>query len=1078
MRKNILMRKATIILLLFLFTGKAAVYGQQEGRITFKGTVEGMVDVSTSSLAPMGEVSVFVLKPKRELLGKTDGEGRFSVTVPVGTVLTFEYVGFETINVTATEANNNKLHVMTIKSESGTMENVAVVGFKKVFREVNTGSSVVISGKELQDMPAADITSLLQGRIAGLNIQNNDGAPGARSSVFMRGLSNISVQGEGAGAYLTPTSPLFVVDGVPVDMNTNFEYGFNQGGPGVSPISMIPPEDLEEIAFLKDAAATALWGSRGAYGVILITTKRGKSQRPMVQYSGSVFYNGVPRLRDVIGGKDERYLRINQILDFDTSYQHALSLINGTSYLSDSLNAYWNNSTNWQGVFFKPTVNHSHNVNVYGGTDKFNYKTNVGYFQQKGIIRNTGFRRYNLNMNATFQPNERFRLRVSTNSGLSQNQKGSGVGLLQDGVARGSRASSLLPPPSMFSENNAALAGTMVEDDNKTFQITPAVNIMWMPVRDLQLQSETNYFYSSGTSDNFRPSIVGGGSASYFSYSDRTDRLYNRNQLNYNRSLGRDANDQSLHNLNIFLFNELQMSSYKAQLSSINTLPNDYILGPVGYNWYGSRGGTLDNLSEGRNLAFGGSFEYNFKLKYVLSFQYRMDGSSTNGPNTGYKRSPTVSARWNMHSERWFEKALPWINMSSARVSYGTVLMPTGTIFDVYGKYTPNRNFNGVPTVGSDFGTIPNVNFEPMSNTQFNFGYEGTYFRNRLNLSYDFYYNVKDKQLWRMPLANTSGFGSIIGNDLALVSYGNEFMLGYRSIPTTGKNAFNWNVSANLAINNNVLAKFPNDLRQYIKGDESMGLPVLYRLGAVPLKTLVYNTKGVYATDADVATDPATGLPIQVGRGSGIFLRAGDPYWADLNGDYVIDDNDLAALFNPQPKMVGGVQFYAKYGQFSVNTNVSFTMFRDVINTALAERFRNFSQPSSQQYSDFLSNGVLVPIDQYNYWRADGDAATYPNPYNFIYYPRINPFRYNQTLFIEDGSYWKLNQVTLRYEVPQTWLRRLRLTSTAFTLTGGNLLVISPYSGSSPENVTDLGRDNPNGYPNARTVSLGLNIQF
>lgn len=1074
MRKNIVMRKVVIIfVLLFICAGKGSVYAQKE-KITFTGIV---IDSSSQGM-PMSEVSIFTQKP-RKAIGKTNKEGRFSVSVIEETPLFFEYVGYYSLKVVAEKANSGEVFAMHVDSESGAMQEVAVVGFKKVFREVNTGSSIVISGKELQDMPAADVVSLLQGRIAGLNIQNNSGAPGARSSLFMRGLSNVSVQGEGAGAYLTPTSPLFVVDGVPVDLNSNFEYGFNQSGPGISPISMIPPEDIEEIAFLKDAAATALWGSRGAYGVIIITTRRGKSQVPRVQYSGQFFYNGVPPLRKVIGGKEERYMRINQILKFDTSYAHALSLINGSPYLSDSLNAYWNNSTNWQDVFFGPTYNHSHNVNVLGGTNLFNYKANIGYFQQKGIVKNTGFKRYNINMNAGFEPSMKFRLRVSVNSGLTNNQKGSGVGLLQEGVATGSRASSLLPPPSAFSENNAALASQLVQDDNKSFRTTPAMNIMWMPVQDLQLQSEVNYTYSSSTSDNLRPSIVNNGSARFLSYSDREDNLYNRNSINYNKSFLTDKEGQTVHTFTAYVFNEMQMNTFKAFQSQLSTLPNDHIIGPFGYDWYNTVSGTLDNLREKRNLAYGGSVSYNYKMKYVMDFQYRADGSSINGPNTGFKKNPTGSIRWNMHREKWVENKLPWINISSIRASFGTTLVPLGTIFDVYGKYTPGPKFNGVPTVRSDFGNIPNISLEPFSNTQLNLGYEGTFFDNRFNLSYDFYYNTKDKQLWEIPLANTSGFKKIKTNDLSTVSYGHEFMVSFRSLPTTGKNPFSWNISANAAFNNDVLAAFPNNLRQYIKSDESMGLPVLYRLGDRPLKTLVFNTVGVYATDVDVATDPATGLPIQIGRGSGIFLRAGDPRWTDLNGDYVIDNNDLVGLFNPQPKLTGGFQLYAKYGQWSINTNVSFTLFRDVINTALAEKFRHFSQPSPAKYSDFLKNGALVPIEDFNYWRRPGDVAVYPNPYNFIYYGNINPFRYNQTLFIENGSYWKLNQVTLRYELDTKWSqKRLGISSAAFTLTGGNLLIISPYSGSSPENVTDLGRDNPNGYPNPRTIAFGMNIQF
>lgn len=1064
-------RLIAVVLVVFVFA--LPEFGYSQNNIVFTGTV---LDSSSQNI-PMVDVSVFTKNPRRALI-KTDAEGAFSVQVPAGSTLQLEHIGYQTLEIIADAENNGGSFSMFLDQGTGNLNEVAVVGFRRIHKEQSSGSSITITGKDLQDMPAADLTSLLQGRMPGLNIQNNNGAPGARSSMVSRGISNVNVQGDGANAYLTPTSPLFVIDGVPVDMNSNFEYGVNQAGPGVSPISSIPPEDIEEITYLRDAAATALWGSRGAYGVLIVTTKRGKSQVPRVQYLAQAFYNGVPRLRAVIGGKDERYMRINQLVNFDTSLSNALAMVNGTSYLSDSLNAYWNNSTNWQDVFYNPTYNQTHNATLYGGTDKFNYKTNLGFYKEKGIVKNTGFTRYNLNMNAGYLPNEKFRLRVAVNSGLSSNQKGSGVGLLQEGVASGSRASSLLPAPSAFSENNAAVAGLIVEDENKTSRITPSMNLMWSPIKDLQFQTEVNYTYESGTSDNFRPSIVNAGRSLYTSFFSRTDNLYNRNQINYIKSFGgkdQEGASQGVHNINALVFSEVQVNKYKANQSGINTTPNDYIRGPVGYDWYSSYGGTFDNLKEGRNLAYGGSIGYNYLLRYVLDFQYRQDGASTNGPNVGFKKSPTVSFRWNMNRERFLEN-ISWLNISSVRFSYGKQLMPTGTIFDVYGRYRPSGTFNGLPTVGSDFRSIPNTDFQPNTNTSYNFGYEGTFFNNRFSVTYDYYYINKDQLLWELALPNNTGFETKKVNDMSLVSFGHEFMVTYRSIPTNGKRPFSYQLSANAAINRNILARFPNDVRQYLLIKDYY--PVLYRLGIDPLRTMLFNTVGIYSTDNDVVTDPLTGLPMSVGFGTRSFLQGGDPRWTDLNGDYVIDDNDLVGIFNPQPKLTGGVQIFVRYGQWTLNSNISFTLFRDVINTALAEKFRNFANPAPN-YRDYLNSGSLVPLDQYNFWTAPGDNARYPNPFNFLYNSRINPYRYNQSLFVEDGSYWKLNQITLSYEPDRAWLsKHVGIRSARLFLTGGNLLIVSRYSGSSPENVTDMGRDNPNGYPNAKTLSFGVNVEF
>jgi hypothetical protein len=241
---------------------------------------------------------------------------------------------------------------------------------------------------------------------------------------------------------------------------------------------------------------------------------------------------------------------------------------------------------------------------------------------------------------------------------------------------------------------------------------------------------------------------------------------------------------------------------------------------------------------------------------------------------------------------------------------------------------------------------------------------------------------------------------------------------------------------------------------------------------------MVYNTVGVYPTNAAVAVDPLTGRPVQVGVGTNVFLGAGDPRWTDLNGDYIIDDNDLLVLGNPMPKVTGGLTFYLKYKEWSLNTNVSATLFRDVINTSLAGKFAHFKDPLfTGANSTLANNGVLVPIDQYNYWQVDGDNATFPNPFDYLN-STINPYRFNQTLFFEDGSYWKLNNVTLSYTVNRKWSQKYGISSARIYLTGANLLILSPYSGSSPENVTDLGFDNANGYPNSKNYVIGVNIQF
>ncbi len=291
-------------------------FGQQ------KVTVSGMVIDKETQLG-RGDIDIILLGKKDRKIGTTMMDGTFTLIVDDGSKLKFMATGMDPLikEVSSKDTGLLKLFMSPVQSA---MKEVVVTGFKSVTRETMTGASTIISGKDIQDVPVSNITQLLQGKVAGLNVQVNNGMPGARTSMFLRGISSATVSGAGSSAFMTPTSPLFVVDGVQIDDNSNYSYGFDQAGPGVSPLSSIPPEDVQSIEVLKDAQATALYGSKGAYGVILITTKRGNSAVPIVQYTSSYFLNAIPKLRDVIGGRDERDLRIQQILQYDSTNAAAL----------------------------------------------------------------------------------------------------------------------------------------------------------------------------------------------------------------------------------------------------------------------------------------------------------------------------------------------------------------------------------------------------------------------------------------------------------------------------------------------------------------------------------------------------------------------------------------------------------------------------------------------------------------------------------------------------------------------------------------------------------------------------------
>ncbi len=1024
-------------------------------RIKVEGVVTGKADKN-----PKPGVTISVGK---KAIGTTDKNGAFTVMVEPGSTLTFTHSGFAAEKKVVTRATANLEIEMAQKDEA--MQEIVVQGFKRATRETTTGSTVVISGKQLQDVPVSNVLELLQGKVAGVNIQNNSGSPGSMGTINIRGVSSAQVSSSG---FLTPTSPLFVIDGVPVDLNTNYEYGFQGGGPGISPLALIPPEDIEQMEFLKDAAATSQYGSRGAYGVIIVTTKRGHSKVPIVSYSGSFFVNYAPPQRKVMGGNEERRSRINQILNYDTSYANALRLINATPFLSDSLNPYYNNSTDWQDLFFRTTQNQSHNINISGGDRTFNYKTNMNYYSEEGIMRNTGFKRYTLGMDALYQPTERFRMTTNLKGSMGQRNNGSGMGLEQVDIKKASNLSSLLSP-AYYNDFNQAAAGSTVKDDNKSINISTSLDLQYEPIKGLRFSNLFTYNIITGNSSKFRPSFINNNIPEYYSYNDRTYTLYDRAAVNYIRSFG-------LHNLNAFVFNELSSYGFRANAMELSQTANDQIEGPVGYNWFRTKGGTLNNAKDTRIHGYGGSIEYNFDKKYVINLSYRLDGTSTNGPSTGYTHNPSVSARWNFNREKFAEN-WGWLDYGSIRSSWGKNIIPTGSIFDVFGTYRIGNNYNDDPTVYIDWGNIPNDAFKPQTKTKFNIATELGLFNNALNITAEAYYESTDNEVMDVELSNINGFAKIKSNARSMVNHGFELMAQVRVLPQG--HPVQWTVSGNFGVVNNTLTRLPNNERQYIQpftDADNSKLPLVYRLGKPTFSNQLYHTEGVYASTADVPVNPQTGLRMQAGRGTGVFFQGGDPIWTDINGDYVIDEQDMVSAGNPTPKVTGGFNSMVTWKNFTLTINGSFTLIRDVLNLPLARTFQNFYNPAAPN--------ALVPISEYDIWMPGSDKTTgslnakYPNPFDFTRAGQINPYREAQTLFMEDGSYWKINSMTFKYNFNRNWTRRMGINSANLYITLNNVYTFSNYSGPDPELVTSLGRDISGGYPNRRSMALGANIQF
>ncbi|MGJ7033554.1 SusC/RagA family TonB-linked outer membrane protein [Niabella hirudinis] len=1043
-----------ILFILLAILSGSALQAQDTRKITGK-----VMDPSNKQ--PLVGVTIS-LSDSAQGLTATDENGNFSVVVPANAVtLHFSNVGFK--KKTVSIKGKTDLEVW-MDASADAMQGVVVQGFQRRSKNTATGSTVTLSGEDIQNVPVSNFTELLQGRVAGVNVQNTSGMPGARTTMNLRGFSSGAVSGSGNDAFLSPTSPLFVIDGVPVDVNSGYEYGFDQSGPGTSPLALIPPEDIAEISFLKSAAATALYGSRAAYGVVLVNTKRGKSKVPIVSYAGKFYLNTVPKLKTVIGGQMERALRIQEILANDTSLYSGRDKIDMNPALSDFLNPYYNNSTDWQSIFYGPTYNMSHNISASGGDQKFNYKVNMGYAKDQGIIKNTGFTRYNLTMNADYQPTDDFKVSTSLMAALGEQQKGNGNGVSQTGVANATSASSLLPRPSFFGGNTTALGNFSTRNENKTNSLQANLNIWYRFIKDLNVRDVFSYSYNAGRESNFRPSTINNNVAELYVYDDRRLQLNNRAMLEYNKELGGG------HKLTSTLFTEVTMSTYYPKAMSFSGFPNDQYEGPFAGS--GSLWGIIDNYkAEERLLTNGAVLGYNYKDRYMLDLTYNTNGTSSNGPNRPFSKIPTIAARWNFYKEKFFEN-LNWLSLGGLRFDWGKSTTPQGSVFDANGKYLFTGRFNNNSTVGTVWDYIPNPNLAPKTTSKYNFGTDLGFLNNKYTATFETYYNQVDNEIYDYSLADHNAFGKIKLNSLSEVNYGYELTLTMAPLPVSSK--WQWNISMNGAINKNVMTGLPGNSRLIIYRDGANGQDIVYRLGRSNLSYILYDYRGVFKSNSEVPVDPATGLPYRVRtNGDPYYFQPGDPYWTDLDGNYISDANDRVIAGSAATKIIGGIQSFLKYGGWSLNISMSYLYGRDILNNALAQRLAAYSSPFKVQ-----EDASLIPVGDTRFWSPSNPDGTVPNPYNYLYASRYNPFRFDQTLFMEDGSYFKINTATLSYMLPKSFTSRYRMTRFQVYATANNVYTFSNYSGPDPELVTDLGKDRSDGYPNRRSYTLGVNIQF
>lgn len=1048
--------------LLFLLFYVITACGQT---IKVKGTV-----IAEDSHDPLPSVSV-VIKGKAGKGTVTDGKGEYSLSVNKGAILVFSFIGYKDKSVKVEE--HTVIDVALQPSSNAALGDVVIIGYKEEKQRNTTAAVTVISGKEIENLPAPSFQQALQGKVSGVNIQNFTGEPGTQNTFVVRGNTNLSTSLDNATAL---SGPLYVIDGVPMSVSdiSNFNNATN-----TNVIAGIDINDIESIQVEKDAAATAIWGSRGANGVVIIQTKRGKLGKPQFTLNAYTGYTGKPALLQTETGTAERDMKINWLL----GYNPYKGLWNIPQILTDSLNPNFNNATNWQGVFYRSGILHNVDMSISGASPTLNYFVNLGNYDEDGVVYGTGFTRYTFRSNLGFNISPKLNFQLNVSMSRVDRKRGLGGG----GPFSNIPIDIITMPASFYKLTPLDLQlyhgqYDKLKDKNQNNQITAyaALNYKILPSLQYSLQgSVTNVGVNR---DYMQPSVISSSGQSY-AEADRTDDYtYNLNNiLTWTNTFGKNNNVNALLVQNF----QSQQQSYVNVYGS--NLPNDNIQVVQGISQL-NLGGYSDNRASALlSYAFQGHYDY--KQKYLFDFTVRADGSSRFGADNKWGYFPSVSAGYIISDEPFF-KSISWISMLKFRASWGVNGQQPDDFYAPWNSYNTAAGFyNGSDMATPSYtkgATQPTLTWEPT--TQWNIGMDAFLLDHHLDITVDVYDKETRKMYYTFPLSFITGYTSQTSNaQLGVSNRGLEVNINTRNMPTHNK--FQWNTNFNISYNQNLIAQLPDGGRDIVAGYNN----VIFTQGEAiyELYQMVY--KGVFTSKSQVPVEPLTGQNLTYWNG-GIHPGPGDPIWVDINQDGTVWDNnpngtisDHVATGNPNPSITGGFNNTLTYRNFSLSVGCTFTWDRTIINSYLQRQFDswmfdgNTNAFATTRIPDLYAMNIYMPPKA----TADGKVPANPSNYHPTY-PAMNPggpyyyyFYPTNTIFNENGDYFKITNIALGYTLPEKLVQHFRLSQFRVYATLNNVYTYQKAKNlPDAEEVDQFGNYYGGAYPLPKTVTVGATVKF
>lgn len=1016
--------------------------------IKIQGTV-----VAESDGEPLPGVTVSI--DGTNIATVTDMDGHFTIDAKQKGKLKFSYIGFKT---TLKAFSTSGDMAIKLADDSNMLDEVVAIGYGSLKKSDLTGAVAVVKADNLKKTPAASVDQALQGRAAGVTVNANSGQPGAGATVRIRGIGTVN-----------DSNPIYVVDGVIC-----------------SDISFLSPSDIESTEILKDASSTAIYGSRGANGVILITTKKGEKGHAQVSFN---MYYGVQnrwKKLDLMSKNDfvNTYLAINapksernyyekkgfnewlQRYKFGADTHFAVAqtekYANGIDYSAID--------TDWQDeVFVSHAAIQNYHASIDGGTDKSNYSFSTSWFSQDGTIIGSDYDRLTLRANTSFQVKpwlkvgENISFVYGKGRNAMNNSSSAGASVISAALAmapwdpttypagavnsKGTDMSGMYAAPSNF--KNAVNPYSMVyyshpEDIRKRW--VGDIYLELTPFKGFSYRTDFSYDETSVKSRSYKDahdtSVKDYLDQNWLSRSLSSESTFSwENIVNYNNKWGD-------HSLNLMAGQTLEEYNYYYIGGS-----GSNILNPDKKNWYLNQTTMLkteagDNVSRTRRLSFLGRIHYVFKDRYLATINFRADGSNKFPENTwGY--FPSIALAWKANEEK-FLRNVKWLDYLKVRAGWGQIgndkigndsfnqtLYATGPTFVGY-----PLGADGTIQPGATVLTWVNQGGKWERTETLNFGLDGAIANGLFSAGIDFYIrNTKDMLIWKKGPAWIGNRYDAQANIGEVRNTGLEITLGHAN--HIGK--FNYSVDANISYVKNELTKLNGG--DPIYGDRAVskeGLPLFTFWG--------YKYQGVYKTDEEAEAH----LPGYTKAGSVNPFHAGDAIFADLNGDGIIDDNDKTNLGNSFPKLSYGLNLTCDYQGFDLNLFFQGVTGNKIYN-ALRERLEGNGTESA------------LSKDMTNVWTSDNIEGTIPNPAG------NSENMANSSRFIESGSYLRLKNVQIGYNFQKNLISKIGLSKLRIYAQMSNVFTITKYNGYDPEVGSGVDYGN---YPQARTLLFGMNLAF